>query len=684
MLPSLPPMPTQPPLHEPNRSTLLQLGTLIGFAIISHFSIALPIVAGFALLVYVLKMATIYRGKVAPPRWVMMLLTVFSIGLILFFYGGWNGQTAGISFLVLLVSLKFLESRLLRDYYVVCLILYFLAASAFLFSSSMLSIVSVLFYTIAITAILFKISNPSDMRWTESLKASSIIIAKAIPLAILLFFFFPRISGNFGILPSQDESQRLSALDNNLVAGDLATGAFDTTLAFRAEFNGVIPPRSQLYWRSKVMPIEKNFSWEVIGAELRNTENIQRKRAASSQNTGDVEYQILHEKSSDFFLPYLDYVAGYSKGQILDDYSVFVKTAAAGSFSYMGSSTFIPSLPKIEDGNLAALKKTDSKPTARLLALLEQIKNQSGSDAERVDNLFRYFVRNGFSYSLSPPSLNSVTPLDDFMFVTRTGYCEHFASAFTTMLRWLEVPSRVVVGYQGGKLNQAGGYVEVRYSDAHAWSEVWLDGSWRRVDPTAAVSPERIEHGMEALVELWDGYSINGNASGRTLSNFLNPTGGKKLWRSITDSWGNLGYQWNKWVVNYDMQAQRELLSNLGFDPRNSLTTLIAIMASGALSILLFYFWQLIPKAIKRGEAQRAYLQFVVNFRKHDVRRKVSDSPREFALRANQKFPHLADEIDNITRTYEQLRYGRRCEDMDDALRMFKQQVKRFKLSKQT
>jgi transglutaminase-like putative cysteine protease len=684
MLPSLPPMPTQPPLHEPNRTTLLQLGTLIGIAIISHFSIALPVVASFALLVYVLKMATIYRGKTAPPRWAMMLLTIFSLGLILFFYGGWNGQTAGISFLVLLVSLKFLESRLLRDYYVVCLILYFLAASSFLFSSSMLSIASVLFYTIAITAILFKISDPADMRWTTSVKASTTIIAKAIPLAILLFFFFPRISGNFGILPSQDESHRLSALDNNLVAGDLATGAFDTTLAFRAEFKGSIPPRSQLYWRSKVMPVEKNFSWEVISPELRNSENIQRKRAATSQNIGKVEYEILHEKSSDFFLPYLDYVAGYSKGQILDDYSVFVKSPAAGSFSYTGSSTFNPSLPKVSTDSTIELTKTESIPTARLLALLKQIEDQSSSDAERIDNLYRYFVSNEFNYSLSPPSLNNLTPLDDFMFVTRTGYCEHFASAFTTMARWLKVPSRVVVGYQGGKLNQAGDYVEVRYSDAHAWSEVWLDGGWQRIDPTTAVSPARIEYGMEALLELWDGYSIGSNANGRTLSNFLNPTGGKKLWRSISDGWGNLGYQWNKWVVNYDMQAQRELLTNLGFNPRDSLTTLIAIMASGVVAILMFYFWQLIPKAIKRGAAQRAYLRFVASFRKYDVVRKISDSPREFASRAKDKFPHLANEIDNITSVYEQLRYGRDAEDRADALRGFKQKVKQFKPSKQT
>lgn len=676
----LPPMPTAPPLHEPNRITLLQLGGLIGFAIITHFSIASPVIAGFALLVFLLKMAIIVRHGSAPPQIIMVVLTIFSLGMILFFYGGWNGQKAGISFLVLLVALKFLESKLLRDYYVVCLILYFLAASSFLFNSSPISIVSVLLYTIAITAILFKISNPSDMHWMRALKSSASIILKALPLAVLLFFFFPRIGGDFGFLPSQDERDGSNGLENSLVAGEMAAGAFDTSLAFRAEFETGIPPRQQLYWRSKVMAIERNFAWEVVKPFQRKSLEIDAKRDSANKSNDGSRYNILHEKSTDFYVPYLDYVSGYSKGQVLDDYSVFLKRLEPGSFFYSGRSTLRPTLASINIATAQFLRQADSVPTARMQALLTRWRNSTGSPQELVDAVLSHISANEFSYSLTPPSLDELNPIDDFIFDSRIGYCEHYASAFTIIMRWLDIPARVAVGYQGGQINQAGGYVEVRYSDAHAWSEVWIDGSWRRVDPTAAVSPERIEFGMEALVELWDGNSLASNASGRALANFLNPSGGEKLLRKLRDTWSNVGYRWNKWVVNYDKETQQELLSNLGLEHRNSLYTLVAIMGAGALAIMLFYFWQLVPRAIKRGAAQKAYLQFVRKFSKHKLEKQLADSPSDFAARACQSFPDSADDIQNITRAYEQLRYGRQPEDSATALMVFQQQVKRFKL----
>lgn len=184
----LPPMPTPPPPHELDRSTLLQLAAIIGIALIAHFAIANPVIAIFSLVIFSLKFAAIWFKKKSPPSFIMGILLVFSIALVIFFYGGWNGQIAGISFIVLLVSLKFLESRLLRDYYIVCLLLYFLAASSFLFNSSIISIFVVITYTIAITAILFKISTPSKLSSAFAIKESCKIIIRALPLAIFLFW----------------------------------------------------------------------------------------------------------------------------------------------------------------------------------------------------------------------------------------------------------------------------------------------------------------------------------------------------------------------------------------------------------------------------------------------------------------------------------------------------------------
>lgn len=675
---NLPSLPTSPPAHQPSRSTLFQLTMLIALAVLAHFSIANLIVGFFALGTFAYKAGLIYFVKPPPPRLLMMLLSISSLVLIVILYGGWNGQQAGISFLVVLVSLKFLESRTLRDYYVVCLILYFLAASTFLFDSSILSISLIMVYTLAITVLLLKLSSPSPINWHGSLGSASAILAKALPLAILLFFFFPRIHSSFGFLPSQDQLTD-DGLNNSLVTGDLSSSAFDNSLAFRVEFEGRVPPYSRLYWRSKVMPVENNFSWSIGSPITSEITQAKRKAEQTGLDKGEIRYRILHEKSSDFFLPYLDYVVGFSKGKLLNDYSVWDKTKTGG-FSYQGSSTEFPSLPEAETGiNRNLLLQTKSQPSARTQALLTKWRGESSDHLELANIVYRYFIANDFRYSLLPPELGD-DPIGDFLFETRVGYCEHYASTFTTLMRWLGVPARVVVGYHGGQLNQTGQYLQVRYSDAHAWSEIWVDGQWTRIDPTAAISPDRIEFGMDAFLSLWDGSPIGRGSRSPALSNFLNPTGADRYLRLLRENWENIGYQWNKWIVNYSFEKQQALLGKLGLEHRNSLYTLVVILFGGSISLLLLYFWNQIPRPVKRGEAQRVYLKFVSRFKRFGVIKAPADTPNEFAVKAKQRFPMIAAEIDLVTKAYLNLRYGREAGE----LRSFRQLVNQFKIRSDT
>jgi len=676
----LPPMPTSPPAHQLERTILLQLSGVIGIAIIAHFSIANITIALFAACVFLLKVFIIWSNKKSPPNIIMATLLLFSIGSVVFFYGGWNGQTAGISFIVLLVALKFLESRLLRDYYIVCLLLYFLAASSFLFNASIFNIISVVAYTIIITALLFRISTPSKLHWKLSFKESGKIILKALPLAIILFFFFPRLHGSFGFLPSQDNSDS-QGLQDSLVAGDMASSAFDNSLAFRVQFKDNIPPREQLYWRSKVMPVERNFQWEVLSVDKREFFDAALKAKALDITKGEYKYDILHEPSRDKFIPYLDYVSGLKRGQLLNDYAVFDETPKTGIFTYPGSSTLTPSLPASRKLNKERLLNTESIPNARLQALITQWQSETNSQQELVQRAYNYFNEQPFSYSLTPPTLDETSPLDDFLFNSKTGYCEHFASAFTILMRWSGIPSRVVVGYQGGKLNKAGNYLEVRYSDAHAWSEVWVENKWQRVDPTAAISPERIEFGMDALLELWDGSTVT-NSSGKSLSDILNPTGSAKYLQQMRDSWNNISYQWNKWVVNYDKAKQLQLLEKLGFKHKNSLITLVSIVAIGLAGFMLFYFWLLIPKPVRLDEVQKTYQSFATKLRKYNVDKLDSDTPSELRDKAVDKHPDYSEKINTIINSYLRLRYGKPNDQYKSDLLQFKQYVKQFRIAK--
>jgi len=676
----LPPLPSTPPAHDPQRSTLLQLAVIIGLAVLMHFQIADKTIAAIAALVFALKVGLVIKGKNAPNRIAMMVLTISSLVLIITFYGGWNGQRAGISFLVLLVTLKFLESRGLRDYFVVCLILYFLAASSFLFNSSILSIVIVIGYTLVITSILFQLSNPQPIALLRVYRSSIALVAKAIPLAILLFFFFPRIQGNFGFLPTLDNADSEFELNNSLVVGDLAAGAFNLSLAFRVKFDGQLPPLNALYWRAKVMTAERNFQWQIIEPKPQDFVNSKEFQNQLSLEDGPVKYEIYHTATKDNFLPYLDYLAGNEKGRALYDYSVFLGRASPSAFKYRGSSNLTPPLSEKDELDLARLLQVQNQPSAKMQALLFSWRNSNESRAELINAVYRYFSENPFSYTLSPEGLEDERPMEDFLFNTRSGYCEHYASAFTTIMRWLDIPARVVVGYQGGRSINNGTFLEVRYSDAHAWSEVWLDGYWQRVDPTSAVSPERIEFGMDALRELYESGVLGGNSSGQALADFLNPTGTARLIRDLRDTWSNATYQWNKWVVDYDFETQKELLSNLGFDGRRTAYTLIIFMFAGVGALLLFYFWQLVPGRIKRTELQSVYLNFANKFKKAALARHVAESPREFARRAIVAAPEHATLIEEITLQYEQLRYGKTDSNAHQEFQQFKQAVKAFKL----
>lgn len=676
----LPPMPTRPPTHEPSRSALLQLAILVGFATVMHFQIADIKVAIFAFAIFLLKAFIVFRKLAPPPKLILVLLTILSVGLIIYVYSGWNGQRAGISFLVLLASLKFLESHALRDYYITCLLLFFLASSSFLFNSSIPSIAMVVIYTIALTSILLQITNPNATSIRQNFSTSTAIIIKALPLAIILFFFFPRIHGSFGFLPSQDQ-QNAAGLSDALVAGEMAASAFNNQLAFRVEFKGGnIPPRSQLYWRVKTMTTERTFQWEVIKPNSSNANQHKIFQNNADLNNGQWFYDVLHEKTSDTFLPYLDYVSGYSIGNVLSDYSVFLSNTQLGSFSYKGSSSATPALNDKEKIDRIRFLQTDSRPNAKVQALLEQWKNTSDNDEGRTKAVYQYLLDNPFNYSLTPPGLDEFDPLSDFLLNTKTGYCEHYASAFTILMRWLRIPARVVVGYQGGTSVNDGQFLEVRYSDAHAWSEVWFNGRWNRVDPTAAISPDRIEYGMDALMEMWGNDYFGSNDTGLALSNYLNPTGTARFLKKLNDSWKNAGYQWNKWVVNYDFDTQKELLSRLGLKHKNNVLMLVLVMIAGAFSLMLLYFWQLIPKPMKRTDLQQSYLAFTRKFKKFGLVKSPSETPLEFSQRAVGVMPHLESQIKEITSLYYRLRYAKTNDDAKSDAIALKQRIKQFKI----
>ncbi len=187
-----------------------------------------------------------------------------------------------------------------------------------------------------------------------------------------------------------------------------------------------------------------------------------------------------------------------------------------------------------------------------------------------------------------------------------------------------------------------------------------------------------IDFGMQALLELWDGNSLMSGNPGRQLADFLNPGGIRRMGRFAMDSWNNLSYQWNKWIVNYDYDKQMALLRSLGLDTRYSAYTLVSILFAGCFILVLIYALRSAPKPAKLAEAQRLYLKFVGRFKRYKLQKNPADTPNQFAHKAKLQFPQYAGEIDAITGYYVALRYSRTPGSLDT----FKQMVKQFKLSK--
>jgi hypothetical protein len=292
----------------------------------------------------------------------------------------------------------------------------------------------------------------------------------------------------------------------------------------------------------------------------------------------------------------------------------------------------------------------------------------SDNDEAITRTALAYFSREGFQYTLSPPPLG-VNEIDDFLFGTRKGFCEHYASSFVFLMRAAGVPARVVTGYQGGEYNDLGKYYIVRQSDAHAWAEVWLRGrGWVRIDPTAAIAPARVEFGMAAALPQGDSAALPWMA--RTQSPWL------INFRFNLDALTN---QWNQWVLGYNTERQFAFLTRMGMEDITWQRMAFTMLGGMALLVGLFALLMLRQLTVRNtDEAQRLYLKFCRKLAKKGIVRAAHEGPQDFAARAAQIKPQLAPAIADITARYVALRYGNQPDA--SALQALRRAVAAFKL----
>lgn len=626
--------------------------------ILSQFALLLPHLGRLPIWVVLVYLLTaiwrllVYQGRVSyPGRWTRLALIGAGFAAIFLSYGNLLGLEPTVALLLTAFALKLLELIKRKDAYVLIFLGYFICVTAFLFSQHLLLVLYSLFTVLLVTTALVALHRPGEHHFrVDTLRLPALMLAQAFPLMLVLFFLFPRI-GPLWTVPMKSHAAKTGVSDF-MKPGDISSLSQSDEVAFRVQFEGEIPPRSQLYWRGLVFSVLDDGAWrslryhELPGEEL---------RPPTTEPRGpELSYSVLMMPTQQNWLYSLRYARSQQGGVMTTpDFRLYSPVDVEDQLRYTVSSW--PQTP-LELELSAWRRRTElalpqgANPRSRELA--RRLYASSASDAAFVDAVLAHFNQESFVYTLQPPLLTGPQPMDQFLFETRRGFCEHYAYAFTVMMRAAGVPARVVAGYQGGEINPVNGTVIVHQFDAHAWSEVWLEGQgWVRVDPTGAVSPDRIELGLEEAVA----------GEGSFLANSpLSPL----RYRGV--DWVNmlrlrydaLTYRWQSWVVGFNSEEQYRLLQEL-FGSVRARTFVIVILASGAL-VLVPVAWLLLGPQRRRplDPAQQLYLDFCARLARRGLGREAGEGPRAFCQRIAAADPALGRWARDFTESFEQLAYA--------------------------
>jgi len=477
---------------------------------------------------------------------------------------------------------------------------------------------------------------------------------------LALFFLFPRVPGPLWGVP-QDAYKSMTGLSDSMQPGNISQLSLSSAIAFRVQFKNEIPKNNQLYWRGPVLWHYDGQSWTMRSQSPRVI-----KEALQVQGPA-TNYTVTLEPHNRNWLLMLDMPESSPPDTLMSsDLQVLSREPVRIRIRYAGSSYLNYSLAaelNSRDRELALQLNDDENP--RTFSLAKQWVDAKKTPEQIVQTALTMYREQPFAYTLRPPLLSRLSPVDDFLFNTRRGFCEHYASSFVFLMRAAGVPARVVTGYQGGEVNPVGNYLIVRQNDAHAWAEVWLQGrGWVRIDPTAAVSPERVESGIEAALP----------------ENDVLPMMSRRdfpLLRKLYLNWDAVNNGWNQYVLGYNQQRQMDLLSRLAGTQISWQDLVVAMMVSvGSIGLLLSYFL-LRGTRIKIDPLQRLYAEFLRKLEKAGLKRYKHEGPVDFCQRASKRLPAKANEIKQLTETYTKLRYGKQLNPA--TIESFKQQVNAFK-----
>jgi protein-glutamine gamma-glutamyltransferase len=556
------------------------------------------------------------------------------------------------TFILVACLLKVLEIKNQRDGYILIFISFFLLAVNFLFEQGILtalySIVVIWLLLSALVGLHQLITDDKSARAfvSDAGKISAQVLLLSLPLMLILFVLFPRLGPLWTL--NLESGKAKTGLSEEMSPGDIAKLSNSDELVFRAEFLNARPTADQLYWRALVLDDYKQQEgravWSASG--LFQQADWFPKSWKPEEGEGVYDYRIIQEANNKKWLFGLRGIAAMEPGiGMTRDDRIVSRNKNRKRKSYLVRS--FPTMTIAAQGintrvRQQSLQLDGYNPKTRQLA--QQIFLQQATDRQRMETMLQYYQQQAFSYTLQPqPMLNN--DIDQFLFSNRAGFCAHYASSFAFVMRAMEIPARIVAGYQGGEINPATGHITVRQYDAHAWVEVWLEGEgWVSIDPTAQVAPDRISLGIRNAVANEE-FLTGANFSLIKMSHFA--------WMNdLRLKIDQLNYQWHQTVLNFNKQKQSQKLKEwFGKDAlKKSLYWLAGLFISVFFAMTLILLW-------KRKKARLTPLQKSLDLLDKrllslELKRDSNEGLADYSLRLQQAFP---PQKDVIRRLFEQL-----------------------------
>ncbi len=630
-------------LAIPPHNGLMWLFGALFLVIIPHL-LRLPLwMSVICLLIISWRVLAEYQHWALPSTFIKLLIT-FSIIVVLFIqFRTFNGLVPGSALLATMFCLKLLEMRSMKDAMVVVFLGYFLVAVSFLFDQSTLVGIYLFAVVLALTMALVVLNHPQATinHQRQHFKFASSLLLQAIPLMLIMFILFPRIPGPLWSMPN-DQSNAKTGLSDSMSIGNITQLAESEEVAFRVKFDGAPPPAEQLYWRGPVLWYTDGRNWKGLDSPL---------PSKRPQFYGDaVSYTVTLQPHKQGWLFALDLPATVpSIALFKTDFQLISKDPINDVTRYAVISYPEYTTGALESSILHASLQLPNNRNPQTITLGQQWSQQGMAPAQIVNKALSMFQTKPYYYSRTPPALNSADPLDEFLFTTKRGFCEHYAASFVTLMRAANIPARVVTGYQGGEFNSVGDYLIVRQSRAHAWAEVWLaERGWMRIDPTAFIPNDRVE-------SVTDTQRFNNTIADALIS--ANSGWVSKNIYKLRSNLDALNHQWNQWVLGYGPDKQRELLDNIGFG-KYSLQQLIVIMglliAVMVISVMIYLIYH---RHRNNDPIIDSYHRFCKKLAGVGITRQPWQGPQAYCELACKQLPHLNQQITTITKHYIALRY---------------------------